>query len=279
MTGEATTLRRIETAHPLRGLGGLLAAELRAWFPWRALFLTIAGVGVFALIYVPWRVRGVNQLGVLFYPFVVLWIAMLLLSVVSLTEGSVLGEIERGTASWLVGMPIARPAVVVAKFLAAATGVTAAVFAAGAPLYPLLVDASRAGVTEFTLSELSEVTATPIGAWGTYTTLPGWGTYLATLAAISMFLVFVVAVMILLGTTLRSRAAVFGFGLGVVGLLGAAALAGSPTAASPAGLVVAVANVAQGNEASFAVPIVATSLWTGVLLALAVWRFNRRELT
>ncbi len=278
MTSDTATLQRIETAHPLRGLGGLLTVELRVWFPWRTLFLAIAGFGVFALVYVPWRASGVNQLGALIYFFLGLWIAMLLLSAVSLTEGSVLGEIERGTASWLVGMPIGRPAVVVAKFLAAATGIAVTVFATGVPVYPILASASRVGQTEFTVSELTEVTAAPIGKWGVYTTLPDWGTYLAMLGALSMLLAFVVAVMILLGTTIRSRTAVFGLGLAVVGMFGAGAFAGSFAAASPGGLIVAIANVAQGNEAAFAAPIASTLLWTGVVLLLGVWRFGRREL-
>jgi len=71
---------------------------------------------------------------------------------------------------------------------------------------------------------------------------------------------------------------VFGLGLAVVGLFGAAGLAGSFAAASPAGLIVAVANVAQAKKAFFMVPIAATLVWTGVVLLLAVWRFNRREL-
>jgi len=279
MTTEATTLQRIETAHPLRGVGGLLAVELRTWFPWRALALTIASFGVFALIYVPWQLGGGNQFGVLFYPFIGLWIAVLLLSVVSLTEGSVLGEIERGTASWLVGLPISRPAVVVSKFLAAATGITATVFVAGVSLYPIITDASRAGITEFRVSELMELMQAPIGHWGTYTTLPDWGTYLGMLAALAMLLVFVASVMILLGAALRSRTAVFGLGLAVVGLFGAAALAGSFSEASPTGLIVAVANVAQGNDTTFASPIAATLVLTTVVLLLAVWRFNRRELS
>jgi len=279
MTAEAMSLQHIEKTHPLRGLRGLLAVELRAWFPWRALFLTIAGCGVFALIYLPWRAGGVNPLGALLYPFLGLWIAMLLVSVVSLTEGSVLGEIERGTASWLVGMPIGRPAFIIAKFVAAAAGIAATVFATGVAVYPILADASRIGITEFRVSELMETVQAPIGMWGRYTTLPDWSTYLAMLAALTMLLVFVVAVMILLGTTIRSRTAVFGLGLAVVGAFGAAWLAGSFAAASPAGLIGAIADAAQGKEASFAVPITATLVWSGVVVLLAVWRFDRRELT
>jgi len=276
---DVATLQRNETAHPLRGFGGLLIVELRTWIPSRVLILTLTSFGVFALTYVPWRKSGVNQLGSLLYPFFVLWIAVLLISVVSLTEGSVLGEIERGTASWLVGMPIGRPAVIVSKFIAAALGITATVFAAGLSLYPVMADASRMGVTEFTVQELREVTGAPIGKWGVYTTMPDWGTYLGMLGALSMLLVFVVSVMILLGTTVRSRTAVFGLGLAVVGLFGAFAFLGYFLAGSPAGLIVGIANVAQGTEATFAAPVVSTFVWSGVVLALSVWRFNRRELT
>ncbi len=279
MTPDTTTLKRNETTHHLRGLGGMLRVELRTWFPWRFIFLTIASFGVFALIYIPWRTGEVNQLGPLFLGFFGLWIAMLLLSVVSLTEGSVLGEIERGTASWLVGMPIGRPAVVIAKFLAAATGVTATVLVVGASLYPVLADASRTGITEFRASKVTEVTGAPIGMWGAYVTLPDLSTYLVTLAGLSTLLIFVISVMLFLGTTLRSRTVVFGLGLAVVGIFGAASFAPSVAIGSPAALIAAIIDVVQNEEAAFAVPIAATAAWTAAMMLLAVWRFNRRELS
>ncbi|MFV1971014.1 MAG: hypothetical protein ACC683_08440 [Acidimicrobiia bacterium] len=278
MTTEAATLRRIETAHPLRGLGGLLRVELRAWFPWRVLFLTIAGFGVFAMLYLPVQAADDLQFGMLLFPFLGFWIAMLLLSTVSLTEGSVLGEIERGTASWLVGLPIGRPVVIVAKFLAASSGIAATVFVTGTALYPILVDASRWGVTEFRVSELSEVTGGPIGMWGRFASLVDFGEWIVLLLAVSVFLMFVVAVMMLFGTVLRSRTAVFGLGLGVVGVFGGAALAGSFAAASPAGLIRVIIDVAQSKTPSMMIPFAASLLWTALVLALAVSRFNRREL-
>ncbi len=278
MTSEAATLQRVETTHPLRGLGGLLVVELRRWFPWRVLFLTIAGFGVFAMAYLPSFSAGAKEFGSLLLPFLSLWIAMLLISIVSLTEGSVLGEIERGTASWLVGLPIGRPAVIVSKFLAASLGTAASVVVTGIALYPILLDASGRGSTAFRVSELTEVTSGPIGMWGRFTSLVDFGVWMGLLLALSVFLMFVVAVMILLGTVLRSRTAVFGLGLTVVGVFGAIALAGSYTATSPAGLIRVIIDVAQGKTPSVAIPLVASLLWTAVVLVLAVWRFNRREL-
>ncbi len=278
MTSEAATLRRIETAHPLRGLAGLLVVELRGWFPWRVLFLTIAGFGVFAMIYLTFEAGGDNQFGMLLFPFLGFWIAILLISVVALTEGSVLGEIERGTASWLVGLPIGRPAVILAKFLAASSGIAATVFVTGTAVYPILLDVSGWGVTEFRVSELTEVTGGPIGMWGRFTSLVGLGDWIGLLLALSVFLMFVVAVMMLFGTVLRSRTAVFGLGLVVIGVFGGAALAGSFAAASPAGLIRVIIDIAQGKTPSVVIPFTASLLWTALVLALAVWRFNRREL-
>ena len=277
MTSEVTTLRRIETVSPLRGLGGLLIVELRTWFPWRVLFLTIAGFGVFALNYSGWR-AGNAEFGALLFPFLGLWMLILLLSTVSLTEGSVLGEIERGTASWLVGLPIGRPAVILAKFLAASAGITAAVFVTGTAVYPVLLEISGWGRSEFRVSELTEVTGGPIGMWGRFTSLVGFGEWLELLLALSAFLTFVVAVMILFGTTLRSRTAVFGLGLGVVGVFSTVAFAGSFAAVSPAGLIRVIIDVAQGKTPSLVIPLVASLLWTILVLLLAVWRFNRKEL-
>ncbi len=277
MTSEAATLRRIDTVSPLRGLGGLLLVELRGWFPWRALFLTIAGFGVFAMNYFGWRASN-TEFGALLLPFLGLWIMMLLLSVVSLTEGSVLGEIERGTASWLVGLPIGRPAVILAKFLAASAGITAAVFVTGTALYPVLLETSGWGRSEFRVSELTEVTGGPIGMWGRFTSLVDFGGWIGLLLALSVFLMFAIAVMILFGTTIRSRTAVFGLGLGLVGAFGAAAFAGSFAAASPAGLIRVIIDVAQGKTPSVVIPFFASLLWTALVLFLAVWRFDRREL-
>jgi ABC-type transport system involved in multi-copper enzyme maturation permease subunit len=280
MMTEVAALDRIERSGPLRGFGGLLGIELRVWFPWRVLFLIAAGLGVFALIYLPWRGVDVNQLGPLMIWFLGFWIAMLLVSTVPLTEGALLGEIERGTASWLVAMPIARPAVVLAKFTAVAVSLAVTVSATGAAVYPVLADASKRGITDFTLGELFELASQPIGKWGSYTRLPSWETYVAMLISLWTLLLFIAALMLLFGSALRSRTAVFGLGLGAAGIILASALiTGSASAATPAGIARAVIDIAQGKEAGLMTPVIGTLLATGVALVLAVWVFNRRELT
>ena len=56
---------------------------------------------------------------------------MLTLVVAAAAQGAVAGEVEDGTASWLIGMPIGRPAFIVAKVLGAVPGVLVAVFGTG----------------------------------------------------------------------------------------------------------------------------------------------------
>jgi hypothetical protein len=168
--------------------------------------------------------------------------------------------------------------VIVAKFLAASSGIAATVFVTGTAVYPILLDISGWGVKEFRVTELSEVTGGPIGMWGRFTSLVGFGEWIGLLLALSVFLMFVVAVMMLFGTVLRSRTAVFGLGLSVVGVFGAVSLAGSLAALSPAGLIRVIIDVAQGKTPSVVIPLAASLLWTALVLILAVWRFNRKEL-
>ena len=280
MMAEVAALDRIARSGPLRGLPGLLGVELRVWFPWRVLSLIVAGLSVFALVYVPWRGLEVNQLGPLMIWFLVFWIAMLLVSTVALTEGAVLGEIERGSASWLVAMPIARPAVILAKFTAAAMGLAVTVFVTGAAVYPVLADASERGITDFSAQEVFELAENPIGQWGAYTRLPSWGTYVAMLLSLWALLVFIAALMMFFGSVVRSRTAVFGLGLGAAGIVFASALiTGSASAATPAGIARAVIDIAQGKEAVLMAPVMGTLLASGVAVVLAMWSFNRRELT
>ena len=143
MTSEPVALSRIDSNHPFRGFLGMLGVEIRVWFPWRVAVLVLAGLGVFATIYIPWQISEVNQLGPLFLWSMALWLIVTLISTISLSEGTVLGDIDRGTASWLVAMPIGRPAVIAAKTAAAGAGMSAAVFLTGWLLYPLYEMAAK----------------------------------------------------------------------------------------------------------------------------------------
>lgn len=273
----------IERIHPLQGIGGLLGVEFRIWFPLRAVFLVAAGLIVFGVMYAPWSAASSPSVdpgfGFLFFGFLSVWSAVLLISAVSLSEGAVLGEINRGTAGWLVAMPIRRASVIMAKFTAAAVGYALIIFATGGLVYPILAGAVDSGGTGYLAWEVTEVTQSPIGMWGRFANLPDFGPYLGMLAAIWATVVFVIAAMMLLGAFLRSRTAVFGLGMMLVGaIVGSAIVGGTSVSATPAGAVRAVLQIAWGNDAALLVPIVSSLLLSLVVLGAAVWFFDRREL-
>lgn len=279
MTAERLALVQRQGSSQFRGFLGLLRVELRVWFPWRFAVLILAGVGVFVSIYLPWRLVETNRLGPLLYFSLGLWLAVILIGTISLMEGTVLGDIERGTASWLVGLPIGRPAVISAKFVASLLGLSAAVFATGLLFYPLYRSASELGVTDFTVEQLGEITTSPIGNWGAFATLPGLGLFLSMLLAIALLATFLAALMILFGTLLRSRTAVFGLGLISFGaLVGGWFVGREALEASPVGLVGVVSEGLQNRAITVAVPAIATLVLSCSLIVLAVWRFQRKEL-
>lgn len=273
----------IERVGPLQGFGGLIGVELRIWFPVRSALIVVVGLAVFGIMYAPWSAAPYPSIdpgfGFLFFGFLSVWSAVLLLSAASLSEGAVLGEITRGTAGWLVAMPIRRASVVVAKFVAAAVAYAVIIVATGATVYPILAGAVDRGGTGFRAGDVMEVTQSPIGMWGRFSGLPEFGHYVAMLAAIWAAAVFVISVMMLLGTLLRSRTAVFGLGMMLIGVIvGFAAIGGTNVTATPAGAVRAVLQIAWGNDVALLTPIVSTLILSIVVVGAAVWSFDRREL-
>ena len=283
MVTESSVLTPIERIHTLQGIGGLLGVECRIWFPLRAAILIVAGLIVFGVMYAPWSAASSPSVdpgfGFLFFGFLGAWSAILLISAVSLSEGAVLGEINRGTAGWLAAMPIRRASMIMAKFVAAAAAYAVVIVVTGTLLYPILASAVNRGGTGFRAGDVVEVTQSPIGMWGRFADLPDLGRYIGMLAAIWATVVFVTAVMMLLGTVLRSRTAVFGLGMVIVGaIVGSAIFGGTSVSATPAGAVRAVLQIAWGNDVALLVPIAASLLLSIMLLGAAVWFFDRREL-
>lgn len=277
---ETMALDHIDGTGPLRGLGGLIGVELRVWFPWRVLWLMVAGFGVFAVVYLPWRTTSTNQLGVLMNFFLALWMALLLISTVSMTEGSVLGEIQRGTAAWLAALPITRPSIIISKFAGSMVGLAAVVGGTGLGTYVVLADAEGRKITDFSAHDVFEVAGAPIGSWGVYAQLPSFGTYIAMLIGLWLLLGFMVSVMMFLGSFVRSRTATFGLGLVVAGaIIGVGILGNSAAEASPAGMTRAILDIVLGYHTDVLVPAVGTAVLTSIILALAVLSFSRRELT
>ena len=284
MVTEGLPLRPITGSGPWRGLSGLTGAEVRRWLPWRSLVMTAVGVGLLVLFFAIWQIAGSQaeanfRLGALMIPFFSLWAIALTLVTATAAQGAVAGEVEEGTAAWLMGMPIGRPAFIVSKVLGAVPGVLAAVFGAGLVAYPVFGYASSVEIKAFTTRDIMETAQNPIGSDG-FMDLPATSEYLGLLVRMSLFLLVLVALMVLLGAIFRSAGIVLGLGvvlavgLFMVGILGIAGVVD----ATPAGLISGLLDAVQAKPAPLAEPVLISLLWIVGLTGLAVARFQRRDL-
>ena len=284
MVTEAAPLQPITGSGPWRGLNGLTGAEARRWLPWRSLVLVGVGLGVLALTFVIWRLAGAEaevnfRLGSLIYPFFSLWAIALTLATATAAQGAVAGEVDEGTAAWLMGMPIGRPAFIVSKVLGAIPGILVAVFSAGLVAYPVFGYASTFQIENFTTNDVLEVASRPLGSDGFAELLP-FSEYLGVLVRMSLFLLVLVALMVLLGAIFRSTGIVLGLGVVLaVGLFvaGIVDIAGVVDV-TPAGLISGLLDSVQASPAPLAGPALISVLWIFGLTGLAVARFQRREL-
>lgn len=268
---------------PMRGLVGLTAAELRRWFPARALALTALGSAAVGTVFTMWS-GGANaanpRLGIYIYLAFGFWSALVLLAMVATTQGAMADEIDRGTAAWVIAKPVGRSAFVLAKFLAAVPGVLlGAIVVPGIVLRMLIVEAEGRGDTEFTPDEVFLLLQSE---WEreAFMTLPPLERHLGVLALLGIVLLFIVAVMILLGCVVRSRAAVFLLGLAVpIGLLvysivGPAAI----VELTPAWAFDSLLTLIRNDAAPVLAPSFVTGTWAVGVVAVAAARFSRMEL-
>lgn len=275
------------TGHgPLRGLGGVTAAELRRWFPWRALAFTVVSVGWVVGFFLVWLgpisyVSGGPRLLLLVGNLFAVWSLLLLLMMVATAQGAMANEIDDGTAAWAVAKPIGRPAFVLAKFLAAIPGILiGAIVVPGVVARFVLVEAESRGDTEFTAGEVLRIIRESFRREEEFTTLPGLGRYVGSLLMIFSILVFAVALLILAGTLVRSRAAIFLIGVAVPGSMLVYGLVGPETIVRclPARAFDSLIQSLADNPAPVLWPVVVTFVWSLALVGVAMWWFSRKEL-
>lgn len=281
-----TGLAPVEAHGPLRGLRGLTRAELQRWFPWRALVFALLGTAWVVGFFLFWLgpisyFSGGPRLTLLLGNMFAVLGLLLLLAMIGTAQGAMANEIEDGTAAWVVAKPVGRPAFVLAKFLAAIPGVViGAVVAPGIVARSVLVEAESRGDTEFLAEEVLAITSRG-ERQEEFTTLPGLGRYAGSLVLIAAILVFVVAVMILLGTVIRSRVAIFLAGVAVpiamlvYGLVGHDAIVQVLPASAFDSYVEALAD----ESAPVLWPVVVTFGWSVACVGVAMWWFSRKELS
>jgi hypothetical protein len=265
------------TVGPFSGLGPLTAAELRRWVPGRAAVL--AGVSVVVLLVA--NLVGRSAVGKpgedltvgvwLAYAFIG-WTAIVVVVTIAVGQSLLADDVESGTAAWVVSLPVARRAYVLAKFLATAPVVAlAAVLVPGMLAYPLFASVD-ATVNEFSALDVVEAVGEDPAL---YEGMPSLGTYIGQLALIALLAVFLLAVMLLLGTRLVSNTALLALGLLAAGVLVIVTQAGLTATPGAAFLAVWPDGL---DDLSLGSTVAASALWTVVVVGLAMWSFQRRAL-
>ena len=278
------TLVHREGGGPVRGLAGLTAAEVRRWFPWRALALAATGVALAVTVYAIWSGSAGAEdprLGTYLFPLFALWIVVLVLVMVATAQGAMANEVEDGTAAWVVAKPVGRPAFVLSKFLAAVPGViVGAIVAPSIVVRELMYRAEAKGDTSFTAEEVLALLDPSSSALDEFTTVPPLGRYLGTLTLVTAVLLLIVAVMILLGCVVRSRAVLFLIGLALpIGLLVLSTVGPAEIVElTPAWAFASLLDTILDDPAPVLAPTVITAAWTAGVMLLAVTWFSRKEL-
>lgn len=255
------------------GVGTLAMVELRRWLPKRALLLAVASLPILLLVTFALGGEADTPFGEVLGAALIGWSIVVVLVVVSTSQGVLSDAIEDGTAAWTVSMPVTRKAYVLAKFVGAAPAIAlGAVIVPGLVAYPFMA-ASADAKSDFGAGAVIEALRRDSSS---YASLPSFGEYAIMLSLIALLAVYLLAMMLLFGSRLTSAAALLGLGLASAAVLlvfnGLGIEEGTPGVAF-------VAVLPNRLEELAVVPaVIASAAWSALAVALAVWSFDRRPL-
>ncbi len=192
--------------------------------------------------------------------FMRLMVLFPMFAVVIITQGAIIGEKQSGTAAWILSAPVSRSGFILSKLIANAIGFLATIII-------------FQGLAAYVQISLSESSLLPLGL------------YLTNLGLLSLYLLFYLALTLMLGTFFNTREPVLGIAIGVAigSMLGMGQLFAGfiPWLALvlPEALPGLISALVQGESipAIWPVPIIVMSLYIVLFVALAIWRFNREE--
>jgi ABC-2 type transport system permease protein len=181
-------------------------------------------------------------------------------AVITITQGSIIGEKQSGTAAWILSGPVSRAAFVLSKLIGNAIGFLFTVILLQGPIAYL----------QLSLSEASLLPVSP---------------FVVALSIHSLYLLFYLSLTLMLGAFFNTREPVLGVALtiAVISLMDLGRSLGGLVSWAPRLTPEMLPNLAalaiQGEAlpADWSVSIVAMSLYALLFVALAIWRFNREE--
>ncbi len=181
-------------------------------------------------------------------------------AVIVITQGAVIGEKQSGTAAWIMSAPVSRSAFILSKLVANAIGFFVTI---------ILVQ----GLVAYVQLSLSNGSPLPFAS------------YLAMLGLLSLYLLFYLAMTLMLGAFFDTRGPVLGIAIAVA--IASMLSLGNLFASFLPWIVVLLPEaipgiltlLVQGEPLPdvWPIPIILMSGYSLLFVALAIWRFKREE--
>ena len=245
----------------LGGFGNMLRKELGQWWGTRlGLIQTLTWVvilnGISTIVMFTETVSSQELLVEVVQTFLPMSIIAIAIGAVITAQGGVVGEKQLGTAAWVMSKPASRSAFILSKFIAYAVG-----FGVTAVLIPSVI---------FFFAVREWVSAS-------FPVIP----FLMGAGVVVLNLLFYLALTLMLGTLFGSRGPIAGIGIAIImgGLLLKGFIPMEVMVITPWPLQDITGGLAlqMPMPSIWFVPVLATGVWIVVMLAVALWRFNREE--
>ncbi len=189
--------------------------------------------------------------------FTIMIMLVSIVGVIIVMQGVVVGEKRSGVVAWLLSKPVSRPAYILSRLMA--TGLAA--------LLIMLLFPAIAGYAMMTQIGGYDIDIRSLGL---------------AMGIAAVFMVFLLSLTLMLGIVFNSRAPVIGIPMALLmfaefyeGLL-ERYLPGLLDY-DPMFLLDLAQSVALGTPMRSIIPLMATAVWSLLLIVLAIWRFNREE--
>jgi ABC-2 type transport system permease protein len=264
----AGVLQPVKESGWRRGFTNLLRKEngewwhTRRWWTQSLLWLLIVNgilaLGVWVLPTVAPEEAGdtIDNLGIFFQVMA----QFPVFGVIVITQGAVIGEKQSGTAAWIMSAPVSRSAFVLAKLVANSIGFFVTI---------ILVQ----GLVAYVQLSLSDGSPLPLAP------------YLTLLALLSLYLLFYLALTLMLGAFFDTRGPVLGIAIAVAfaSMFGISTLFASflpwMVLVLPDSIPGLLTLLVQGEPLPdvWPIPIILMSVYSLLFVTLAIWRFRRED--
>jgi len=245
----------------LGGFGNMFRKELGQWFGTRTwwvqtLIWALILNGVSTIVMLTEGTSPAELFQEVVQTFLPMSVGAIGIGTVITVQGTIVGEKQLGTAAWVMSKPASRAAFILAKIVA---------YAIGYGITAILIPSTIFYIT------IQKLVPLPLPLTS----------FLAGMGVVVLSQLFYLTLTIMLGTLFDTRGPIAGIGIAFImtGLLLKGFIPMQVLIATPWPLPDIAGGLALGSDlpSVWPVPILATAIWIVVMVAVALWRFEREE--